>query len=303
MTEIERYKNFEGLIEDVELTKLQQSRILIAGCGAGGPVALHLARIGVGTKNFGKITLADPDKVEWRNIGRPPYLFSDAQEGTAKVYALESILKKINPEVNLGTIGEGITLGNVDRLVVNSDVVVEMVDVSQPQITFALHRACGTHRKPLVTGLDLGDNIIMYVFDYRAENSATYVKFLGLPEDLRQEDFASFNPLAIAAQFIIGKQEKTFVGREEALSYYGDGFFVSEDNIKAVFEKLPRDKATINMIESILGGQLEHIAQSDIASQLLGTAQALVIKQLILGNPVKSAPSPIRIYLSEIVSV
>ncbi|KKS95789.1 MAG: Molybdopterin biosynthesis protein MoeB [Microgenomates group bacterium GW2011_GWC1_43_13] len=302
MTEIERYKNFEGLIEDVELTKLQQSRILIAGCGAGGPVALHLARIGVGTKNFGKITLADPDKVEWRNIGRPPYLFADAQEGTAKIYALGSIVKNINPEVNLSKVEEGITLGNVDRLVIDSDVVIEMVDISQPQITFALHQACEKHRKPLVTGLDLGDNIIMYVFNYHEKDITSYTQFLGLPPDITSEDFDNFNPLAIAAQFIIGKQECTFATKDDALSFYGDSFFASEANINDVFKALPHDIRTINMIQNILNGQIEHIAQSDIASQLLGTAQALAVKEIILGNPVKTSPKPIRIYLTEMVS-
>jgi molybdopterin/thiamine biosynthesis adenylyltransferase len=299
----ERYQNFEGLVEQSELAKLQKSSVLIAGCGAGGPVALHLARIGVGTKVTGAITLADPDKVEWRNIGRPPYLFDDAAAGRPKTDALDALIKNINPDVKVNKVQEGITLENVGRLVAESDVVIEMVDISRPEITLALHQACERQSRPLVTGLDIGDNIILYVFDYSKPNYTSYLDFFGLPASVTPEDFRGLNPLAITAQLIIGKQERQFTSKKKALDFYKDTFFASDDNINDIFTSLPQDARTINMVQGILNGRYEHIAQTDIASQLLGTIQALAVKQIILDKPIKAAPSPIRVYLSEIVSV
>ena len=96
--------------------------------------------------------------------------------------------------------------------------------------------------------------------------------------------------------------ENILSGYRNVKLIYGNSFFDSEDNIRDVFIALPHDDRTINMIQGILDGQVEHIAQSDIASQLLGTAQALVVKEIILGNPVKTSPKPIRIYLTEMIS-
>jgi tRNA A37 threonylcarbamoyladenosine dehydratase len=81
----------EGLIPRV----ISEKRVAVIGCGSVGSfIADELARAGVS-----KFILIDPDVVEWPNLTRAVYGFSDI--GNYKVDALSKQLKSIFPDISV----------------------------------------------------------------------------------------------------------------------------------------------------------------------------------------------------------
>lgn len=102
--------------------KVQGSTVGVAGLGGlGSPVAIALARVGVGT-----LVLADYDVVEPSNLNRQQY-FVD-QIGRTKVAAMEENLKRINPFVR--TVSHNVVLNkdNIPDIFGGVDVLVEALD-------------------------------------------------------------------------------------------------------------------------------------------------------------------------------
>jgi molybdopterin/thiamine biosynthesis adenylyltransferase len=205
-TESNRYSRHEAFIPSVEQEKLHRARILIAGCGAGSPVVPYLARLGIGTK--GDIVCADPDIVEINNLNRQAYGESNVDQNKAQ--ALVNVVHGINSEVNAKAVTEGITEENIEHLIGNSDVVVEMVDVAAPHITFAIHEAAEKFKKPLVTGMDVGEGILVSVFDYRSSLQMSYRQLLGLAGNLSKKDLTELPALGLVIQNLLGPVNQQF---------------------------------------------------------------------------------------------
>lgn len=293
----ERYNSFEGIITPEQLDKLKRGRILLAGCGAGSNISPLLVREGIATSKEGIIIIADPGLVELRNLDRQFYFERDLGENKAK--ALDKNLKLINSDLNTRVIEEGVTEENVKDLVENTNLVVEMVDISRPTITYSVHQECQKQRKPLITGLDLADNTLSYVFNYSNPDSMTLQQFLGLAKDTAAADFANLNDLAIVAQMIIGPVNHQLNNLEEMNSYYSELFFQNEENMIGLRNSLPEEMLPI--VGKLLSGEIDHVPQTDIAGALLGASHAKIVKEIILGYPVKEAPEPITINLSSVV--
>jgi len=102
--------------------KVRSATVGIAGLGGlGSPVAVALARVGVGT-----LVLADYDVVEPSNLNRQQY-FVD-QIGRPKVSAMEENLKRINPFVRTVTHNVILDEDNIPELFGGVDVLVEALD-------------------------------------------------------------------------------------------------------------------------------------------------------------------------------
>jgi len=102
--------------------KVKSSTVGIAGLGGlGSPVAVSLARVGVGT-----LVLADYDVVEPSNLNRQQY-FVD-QIGRPKVAAMEENLRRINPFVRTVTHNVILDDDNIPELFGGVDVLVEALD-------------------------------------------------------------------------------------------------------------------------------------------------------------------------------
>lgn len=293
----ERYGGYEGLITEEQLAKLHNTSVLIAGCGAGSPVASHLARLGVGTGESAKIILADPDIVERRNLNRPVYTETDAEEKTPKTEALRKHIQEINRGCHISKIDKGIQTDNADMLVESADVVIEMVDIQHPNISLRIHQAARRHSKPLITGMDLSDSVIVGCFDYRNCQQMSLERYLGIPEGIDPDILLSVNPLSISAQMIIGPQPNELKNDQEIRNFYGDNYF--EKNSSQLFSTLPEE--FVPVIANLLEGKLSHIPQTDIAAAQLGAVQAEILKKALLGSPVKTVPDFVKINLTELV--
>lgn len=102
--------------------KLANARVGIAGLGGlGSAVALHLARLGVGT-----LVLADFDTVDVTNLHRQQY--GIAHLGMPKTEALAEQIAAINPFIALETHQVEIDATNAPQLFAGCSVVCEAFD-------------------------------------------------------------------------------------------------------------------------------------------------------------------------------
>lgn len=88
----------------------------------GSVIAEAAVRLG-----FSQFILADGDEVELSNLNRQSFNLSHL--GKNKAIALSSLLKNINPEINVEVISRFIEVKDVEALVKESDFVINTVDI------------------------------------------------------------------------------------------------------------------------------------------------------------------------------
>lgn len=103
--------------------KLKEATVFISGVGGlGSPVAIYLAVAGVG-----RIRVCDFDSPELSNLNRQ-ILHHDARIGLNKALSAKKTLEVLNPTVKIEEFPEKITEESVDRLVGDSQVIVDCMD-------------------------------------------------------------------------------------------------------------------------------------------------------------------------------
>lgn len=123
--------------------KLSQLKVLIVGTGGlGSPVALALAKAGVGN-----IGLIDHDSIEISNLNRQ-ILHSTSRIGLFKVDSAKTMLKLMNPDVNIQTYPKALTKDNATELVKKYHIIVDGLDNIPSR--YILNDACYKEGKPLV---------------------------------------------------------------------------------------------------------------------------------------------------------
>ena len=141
-------------------------------------MALYLAASGVG-----KLTLADPDKVDLTNLQRQ-ILYRTDSVGTPKVAAARAALSALNPDVNIFPLQKRIEANDLKSLLTDVDVVLDCSDNFATR--HALNRACVKHKKPLVSGAAIRFDAQVAVFDLRKPDAPCYACLF--PEDGEIED-------------------------------------------------------------------------------------------------------------------
>src|SRR3989338_6011785 len=103
--------------------KLKNAEVFVSGVGGlGSPVAIYLAVAGVG-----KIRVCDFDVPELSNLNRQ-ILHHDARIGLNKALSAKKTLEVLNPTVKIEEFPEKITAESVDRLVGDSQIIVDCMD-------------------------------------------------------------------------------------------------------------------------------------------------------------------------------
>ena len=110
-------RNVKGISE-----KLKKAKVCILGLGGlGSNVAVLLARAGIGY-----LKLVDFDIVEASNLNRQQYRISHIN--MKKVEALKSIIKEINPFVEVDILDIKVSKENIHSIVGDIEIVVEAFD-------------------------------------------------------------------------------------------------------------------------------------------------------------------------------
>jgi molybdopterin-synthase adenylyltransferase len=125
--------------------RLKASKIFIAGAGGlGSPVSFNLAVAGIGL-----LRICDFDSPELSNLNRQ-FLHDDSRIGVNKAESAKRTLTRLNPHVQIEAITEKIDEASVDRLVADSDLILDCMDNYPTR--FVLNAAAFRKRIPLVHG-------------------------------------------------------------------------------------------------------------------------------------------------------
>lgn len=103
--------------------RLKAAKVFIAGAGGlGSPVSFNLAVAGIG-----RIRICDFDSPELSNLNRQ-FLHDDSRIGVNKAESAKRTLSRLNPHVQIDAIADKIDDMNVDRLVGDSDLILDCMD-------------------------------------------------------------------------------------------------------------------------------------------------------------------------------
>ena len=140
--------------------------LVIGAGGLGSPAALYLGSAGVG-----HITLVDDDLVDLTNLQRQ-IAHTTQRLGLHKVASAAAAVAAINPEVQTTPLQSRADAALLDRLVPNSDVVLDCSDnFATRQLVNA---ACVKHHKPLVAGAAIRFDGQVGVYDTRDAGAPCY---------------------------------------------------------------------------------------------------------------------------------
>ena len=113
-------RNVKGIAK-----KLKKAKVCILGLGGlGSNVAILLARAGIGY-----LKLVDFDIVEASNLNRQQYRISHI--GMKKTEAIKTIIKEINPFVEVETLDIKVDRENILSIVGDVEIVIEAFDVAE----------------------------------------------------------------------------------------------------------------------------------------------------------------------------
>ena len=151
---------------------------MVGAGGLGCPASLYLAASGVG-----KLTIADPDKVDLTNLQRQ-ILYRTDSVGAPKVEAARAALSALNPDVKIVALQKRIEEKELQSLLADVDVVLDCSDNFATR--HALNRACVVGHKPLVSGAAIRFDAQVAVFDLRKPDAPCYACLY--PEDGQIEE-------------------------------------------------------------------------------------------------------------------
>jgi NADH/NAD ratio-sensing transcriptional regulator Rex len=157
-----------GFVTEAEQARLRAARVLICGVGGmGGACLQSLARAGVG-----HFALADFDAFDVSNLNRQVFANLD-NIGIPKIEATVAQLKRINPEVQLQTMGAEWTQ-QLDRLLEHYKVVVNGMDDIAAGIV--LYRKAREHGATIIDAYTapLPSVIVVQPTDVRPEQRLGY---------------------------------------------------------------------------------------------------------------------------------
>lgn len=189
----EHHSRNMGLLTEEEQQKIDDKRLLIAGCGVGSLIAISAARLG-----FEKFILVDGDVVELSNINRQGYSSKDV--GKFKVNALAKRIRQINPHAEIKKYPIFVDLKNAKRLVHKADIVIDSIDPDAAQAVIAMHREAQKEHKTIIQPTDVGWGAMLQIF---TPESISYEKMIGLNTDTPVEKVSNEEAFGKFIEFFV----------------------------------------------------------------------------------------------------
>jgi molybdopterin-synthase adenylyltransferase len=129
-------------------------------------VALYL-----GTAGVGQLTLVDHDTVDLTNLQRQ-IAHTLARVGQPKAESARQSVLALNPGLSVQALPQRADAVFLDQAVAQADVVLDCSDNFSTR--HAVNAACVRHRKPLVSGVAIGFDGQISVYDTRAPEQSFY---------------------------------------------------------------------------------------------------------------------------------
>lgn len=166
----EYYSRNLGLLTEEDQRKLNETTLLVAGCGVGSLIALSAVRLG-----FENFILVDGDTVELSNTNRQGYSYSDI--GKFKVSALARRIKQINPHVKIRKYPVFVDPKNAEKLIKRANIIIDSIDPDASLAILAMHRAARKEHKTIIQPTDVGWGAMLQIF---TPESISYEEMIGL---------------------------------------------------------------------------------------------------------------------------
>lgn len=158
------------LLPEIDLEgqeKIQQSRVLVVGCGGlGNAAAPLLVAAGVG-----QMTLVDFDEVDLSNLQRQIH-FETQDIGENKAETLKKHLHNLNPNVAIHAIADKADEALLLDLAKNADMILDCTD--NFAIRLATNFVAHHYKIPLISGSAIRFEGQLVVYDFRDEKSGCY---------------------------------------------------------------------------------------------------------------------------------
>jgi molybdopterin/thiamine biosynthesis adenylyltransferase len=184
-----------GLLTEDDHKLINDTTLLIAGCGVGSLIAISAARLG-----FEKFILIDGDRVETSNINRQGYTTRDV--GKYKVVALAQRILHINPHAQITKIHQFVDIRNAEKLVKDADIIIDAIDPQAVLAEIAIHRYAQQYHKYVIQPYDAGWGGFIFVFDPKAHS---YEKTIGLDPEVPLDEINADEAFEKVAQFLMSQ--------------------------------------------------------------------------------------------------
>ncbi len=182
-----------GWVTEKEQQILRSKKVAIAGMGGvGGFHLLTLARLGIGAFH-----ISDMDEFELANFNRQVGATMNTI-GQQKVDTLAEMAHSINPEIDLKTFPDGISVNNVDEFLQGVDLYVDGLDFFVLDIRRKVFTRCAELNIPIITAAPIGMGTGYLIYQPGQMTFDDYFQFKDLDEK------------KMAVHFLIGLVPKAF---------------------------------------------------------------------------------------------
>ena len=186
-----------GVVTKSEQERFRDSKITVIGCGGiGGATTEMLVRMGIGN-----LRIIDKDAFDVSNINRQ-LMSSFYSVGKSKVETTYENLKSINPFTNIEAVEEEVNEDNVERIIKDSDIVIDALDNLVTRITVSRH--VQDLDIPFIHGAIHGTMGQVTVF---TKDTPTYEEIFKLPscgEELTEEVIKKIKDIGAEVPPVIG---------------------------------------------------------------------------------------------------
>ena len=201
------------MLEQLDKKKIFNDKVLLIGIGGlGCPLLTYLAVSGVGT-----IGIADPDKVEIRNLNRQT-LFTTSDIGKYKVDQAKSSINRINNKIKIKIFKKKITLKNIKSVIKDFDIICDGTDNFETR--YLINDECKKLKKILISAAISKFDGHLYKFNFKKKVSC-YRCFMPEKPVLERncETEGIFSPVAgILGSLQANEVLKTIIGLKNSLN-------------------------------------------------------------------------------------
>lgn len=161
-----------GWLNSEDLSKLSQLHVGIIGMGGvGGQYSEILARLGVG-----RLTLCDPDQFSVENTNRQNEC-KVSNYGKNKAEVIASLVKDINPQIQVNVLPEALRIDQVDSFCRSIDFYFDALDFFVIDLRIAIFRKMRELGKPAITVAPIGTGAACVIF---TKDSMSFDDYFGL---------------------------------------------------------------------------------------------------------------------------